>query len=252
MDESPPPQAPSPMTIDGADEDKVLSNSAVLTRREVIARRLRRVKQLARCYRGHYWALMEDLKSKYREYYWTYGKSPFKDDERGGVVSGDRVNGTDNAVVSGDDFVRCAFSGCKSKAMALTRFCHAHILLDSKQMLYRGCTTVAKKWAFLFFIFFKCLVLWCSNSWSTSVVVCLNNLVSWNLENSLNFMGILCRRRECVTFFFIPWTWYLVVWVWRRWIRVLEETMCVLIDYVCLWLLVIFLSFWVQASRFSV
>lgn len=89
---------------------------------------------------------MNDLRSKYRDYYWTYGKSPFKDDEENpnGVVLGDRVNGTDNGVVVGDDFVRCAFSGCKSKAMALTRFCHTHILSDSKQKLYRGCTTVAK------------------------------------------------------------------------------------------------------------
>ncbi|KAL1336813.1 hypothetical protein AAHE18_10G090200 [Arachis hypogaea] len=46
--------------------------------------------------------------------------------------------------VGGDDVVRCAFGGCKIKAMALTRYCHAHILSDPKQKLYRGCRTVAK------------------------------------------------------------------------------------------------------------
>ncbi|KAK7336216.1 hypothetical protein VNO77_16750 [Canavalia gladiata] len=145
MEESP-KHPSSSMTIDGAEIDRVLANSAVLTRREVIERRLRRVRQLARCYRVHYWALMEELKSKYRDYYWTYGRSPFKEDEHrpdGTVVSGDNANGTENPAF-GDDVVRCAFGGCKSKAMALTRFCHAHILSDSKQRLYRGCSTVAK------------------------------------------------------------------------------------------------------------
>lgn len=153
MDDSPPPPQPPPMTIDGAGEDVALAKSRVLTRREVMARRLRRVRQLSRCYRGHYWALMEELKSKYREYCWTYGRSPFKDEEHhqnanGNVVSGENGNGTaaENGTVVGDDVVRCAFGGCKSKAMALTRFCHAHILSDSRQKLYRGCRIVAKKW----------------------------------------------------------------------------------------------------------
>ncbi|XP_061354845.1 uncharacterized protein LOC133299410 [Gastrolobium bilobum] len=146
MEESAPQPPLPPMTIDGADIDAALAKSHVLTRREVIERRLRRVKQLSRYYRRHYWALMEELKHKYKEYYWIYGKSPFKEDENlpnGTVVSGGNANGTENTAVS-DDIVRCAFGGCKTKAMALTRFCHAHILLDSKQSLYLGCSTVAK------------------------------------------------------------------------------------------------------------
>ncbi|CAL0332934.1 unnamed protein product [Lupinus luteus] len=142
MDNSSPPPPPPPMTINGADEDSALSNSRVLTRRELIARRLRRVRQLARCYRGHYWTLMEDLKSKHREYYWIYGKSPFvSENANDTVVLGGNVNG---ATVVGNDVVRCATSGCKTKAMALTRFCHTHILSDSRQKLYRGCRFVVK------------------------------------------------------------------------------------------------------------
>ncbi|XP_027359502.1 INO80 complex subunit D-like [Abrus precatorius] len=131
---------PRPMVIDGGGHDAALANSRFLTREEVLRRRLRRLKQLSRCYRGHYWALMEELKSKYREYYWTYGKSPFKEDHA------DSDNENPNGVVSGvgDDIVRCRFGGCKTKAMALTKYCHAHILSDSKQMLYQGCRAVAK------------------------------------------------------------------------------------------------------------
>jgi KAT8 regulatory NSL complex subunit 2 len=144
-----------PMTIDGAEEDQILSNSSVLTRREVLTRRLRRVKQLTRSYRRHYWALMGEVKTKYREYCWTYGKSPFKDDEENlnGAVLGETGNGTEN----NEDFIRCGYSGCKSKAMALTRFCHTHILSDSKQKLYRGCTAVAKKSVFYFFNLMFCV-----------------------------------------------------------------------------------------------
>jgi hypothetical protein len=138
-----PPQQIAPMTIDGADEDLALANSSVLTRREVLVRRLRRVRQLSRCYRGHYWALMEELKAKYREYYWTYGRSPFKEDEERN--SGNASAAAAAAVDNGDDFVRCASSGCKTKAMALTKYCHAHILSDPNQKLYRGCTAVAKR-----------------------------------------------------------------------------------------------------------
>ncbi|OIW06483.1 hypothetical protein TanjilG_05254 [Lupinus angustifolius] len=132
---------PHPTAVDGADHDSALAKSRFLTREELIRRRLRRVRQLGRFYRDHYWTLMEDIRSKYRDYCWNFGKSPFicNNNENG--------NGNGNDVVLdgvGDDIVRCRFSGCKSKAMALTTFCHAHILSDPKQNLYMGCRTVAK------------------------------------------------------------------------------------------------------------
>ncbi|KAF2322173.1 hypothetical protein GH714_008155 [Hevea brasiliensis] len=39
---------------------------------------------------------------------------------------------------------RCLFVGCKLKAMALTSFCHLHILSDAKQKLYKPCGYVIK------------------------------------------------------------------------------------------------------------
>ncbi|KAK7380678.1 hypothetical protein VNO78_33193 [Psophocarpus tetragonolobus] len=148
MDES--GSASAPVTVDGGEVDEALGQSHVLTREEVLRRRLRRVRQLGRCYRAHYWALMEELRSKYRDYCWTYGKSPFKEDHNHNNESDNDNNAIANAngVVSGvaasDDIVRCRFSGCKTKAMALTKYCHAHILSDSKQRLYQGCRAVAK------------------------------------------------------------------------------------------------------------
>ncbi|CAI9772388.1 unnamed protein product [Fraxinus pennsylvanica] len=117
-----------PMRIDGSEDDLILSKSEYLTRPEVLKRRARRTKQLVRIYRDHYWALMEELKLKYREYCWEYGKSPFQEDEENEKINSNCGDGT-----------RCGVHGCKAKAMALTRFCHMHILSDSKQKLYKAC-----------------------------------------------------------------------------------------------------------------
>lgn len=143
----PPPEAghqpPLPgddrLALAGADVDAALAGSLFLSHDEVLRRRLRRVNQLACYYRRQYWALMEDLRSRYRRYYWDHGRGPFAGDSPspdGALEGGADVpsDGKDYRPAS-----RCAFPACKSKAMALTRFCHAHILSDVKQKLYKPC-----------------------------------------------------------------------------------------------------------------
>lgn len=135
----------------------MLSKSEFLTRHEVLKRRARRVKQLAGIYRDHYWALMEDLKHKYREYYWEYGKSPFQEDVESnnhnlnnasnhikGETGDSSVQDNGNSVNCNGSSNRCGVHGCKSKAMALTRFCQMHILSDAKQKLYKACNYAIK------------------------------------------------------------------------------------------------------------
>ncbi|XP_026420210.1 INO80 complex subunit D-like [Papaver somniferum] len=177
----------SPLVIEGDEEDTILKKSEYLTREEVIRRRLRRVRQMEKLYKDHYWSLMEELRVKYREYYWEYGKSPFKEEETrerggnhhnnngngglangGGVVvegSGDNHNNVNGGVgggggsgsggaklglVNGGEdnndgkYKRCVFVGCKSKPMALANHCHQHIILDSRQTLYKTCNYVTK------------------------------------------------------------------------------------------------------------
>uniref|UniRef100_A0A5B7BDB2 KAT8 regulatory NSL complex subunit 2 n=1 Tax=Davidia involucrata TaxID=16924 RepID=A0A5B7BDB2_DAVIN len=148
--------ASTAMAIDGSDEDSALSKSEFLTRQEVLKRRSRRLKQLARVYRDHYWSLTEELKLKHREYYWEYGKSPFQDDEdienldrkNSTLGTGEDANTNNNGSKLGLGMGvianRCVVNGCKLKAMALTRFCHSHILSDAQQKLYRGCNYVTK------------------------------------------------------------------------------------------------------------
>ncbi|XP_058216230.1 uncharacterized protein LOC131327202 [Rhododendron vialii] len=137
----------SAMALDGSDSDSaVLSRSEFLTRQEVLSRRSRRLKRLAKVYREHYWSMMEDVKVKFREYYWEYGKSPFQEGEildRGEVNQGNGKLGLGSGA-NGSSAGRCEVHGCKVKAMALTKFCHSHILSDAKQKLYKGCSYATK------------------------------------------------------------------------------------------------------------
>ncbi|XP_050363021.1 uncharacterized protein LOC126781939 isoform X2 [Argentina anserina] len=106
-------------------------------RRDVLRRRSQNLKQLAKCYRDHYWALMEDLKIHYRDYYWNYGVSPVHENNNNNNGGGDGDNDKFNR--------RCSSIGCKLTAMALTSFCQLHILSDSKQRLYKACDYVIKR-----------------------------------------------------------------------------------------------------------
>ncbi|KAL5991006.1 hypothetical protein ACLOJK_011912 [Asimina triloba] len=141
-------QSKPALVVDGAEEDLSLRLSLSLTREEVLRRRSRRIKQLGRYYKSQYWALMDELKAQYRDYYWKYGKSPFKegDDATGFDGEGSGENHSDFRSNGGSDggMRKCASVGCKSKAMALTSYCHNHILSDSKQKLYKPCSYVIK------------------------------------------------------------------------------------------------------------
>ncbi|KAK9287645.1 hypothetical protein L1049_016082 [Liquidambar formosana] len=156
-------RSPSP-NLPLSPQDLTFTNASHLTRQELLRRRSHHLKQLSRCYRDHYWALMEELKVQYREYYWKYGVSPCKEfeeresGERGGINAvGVEGSGENNNVNNKHDRFglglgesssssghQCSFVGCKLKAMALTNFCHLHILSDSKQNLYKPCNYVIK------------------------------------------------------------------------------------------------------------
>ncbi|XP_059632875.1 uncharacterized protein LOC132275411 [Cornus florida] len=143
------PNATSPtpsLDITPSPEDLYLSNSSHLSRQEVLKLRSHRLKQLSKCYRDQYWALMEDLRVQYRDYVWKYGMSPFRqDEEKGSTKDGcdGIIEGSGETNANANNLL-CVFYGCKLKAMALTNFCQLHILSDSKQQLYKPCDFVIK------------------------------------------------------------------------------------------------------------
>ncbi|KAK9942421.1 hypothetical protein M0R45_008088 [Rubus argutus] len=128
---------PSTSTSPG-EEDLVFSRASHLTRQELLHRRSHNLKQLTQCYKDHYWALMEDLKVQYRDYYWNFGLSPFPVKQDTNAVADDDDSNNNNV------HRHCTSVGCKLTAMALTSFCQFHILSDSKQRLYKACDYVIK------------------------------------------------------------------------------------------------------------
>ncbi|GMY32362.1 INO80 complex subunit D-like [Fagus crenata] len=125
-----------------------LSRASHLTRQELLRRRSHHLKQLSKCYRAHYWALMDQLKLQYKHYYWKFGVSPFQQDaaesnERDIQTQAANSEACDNNNNNYNN-QRCVFVACKQKAMPLTSFCHLHILSDSKQKLYKPCTYVTR------------------------------------------------------------------------------------------------------------
>ncbi|KAG1331306.1 hypothetical protein COCNU_02G012740 [Cocos nucifera] len=61
------------VVVEGMEEDEVLSDAGALSRDEVLRRRLRRVRQLQSLYRRQYWALVEEVRVRHRDYYWELG-----------------------------------------------------------------------------------------------------------------------------------------------------------------------------------
>ncbi|PKA66693.1 hypothetical protein AXF42_Ash003348 [Apostasia shenzhenica] len=132
----------SGMLIDGEEEDEALAGAEFLSREEVLHRRSRRLKQLKRCYLQRYWALMEEMRINHRDYYWEFGKSPV---EEKSTRAGSGLREGKKGSSSVGDWKRCAYIGCKSKAMLLTCYCHPHILCETKQELYKACGYVTKR-----------------------------------------------------------------------------------------------------------
>ncbi|CAL8085644.1 unnamed protein product [Prunus armeniaca] len=160
---------PNPSTskippIPPSQEEIALSDASHLTRPEVLRRRSYFLRQLRKFYKSKYWAFMEEVKKKHREFYWNFGVSPFKDEHKSDRDAAGNAEGTDEnnnninsnfnnnnggAAIARTDVdakkkLQCSYHQCKTKAMPLTSFCHLHILSDSKQKLYKPCGFVIK------------------------------------------------------------------------------------------------------------
>ncbi|KAF3328534.1 INO80 complex subunit D-like protein [Carex littledalei] len=135
------PPNPSPEKLSSEEEGcSVLGQAAALSREEVLRRRSKRLQRLEAVYRKQYWALMEEMKNKHREYCWEHGKSPLEEEEgEDRNIEGEADLGL--GLETGER-KRCFFYACKTKAMPLTKFCHLHILSDPKQNLYKQCAFV--------------------------------------------------------------------------------------------------------------
>ncbi|CAL0320684.1 unnamed protein product [Lupinus luteus] len=126
-----------PISMAQSSESSALSFSH-LSHPELLKRRYDNLKLLSKCYRELYWALLEKIKTHYRDYLLEYGVTPFK--EHNDVSE----NKNKSSELGQSESLICVFVGCDSKAMPLTSFCYLHILSDPNQKLYKPCNYVIK------------------------------------------------------------------------------------------------------------
>jgi hypothetical protein len=123
------------------------ATAEALTQEEVLRRRRRRAARLAGVYRRLYWAMAEEVRARHRQYVWDLARSPLEAEQPpappGGPVPAAVGEPPKPAPVPRRK--KCGFTGCKVRAMATTRFCHSHILSDPKQMLYKPCASIIKR-----------------------------------------------------------------------------------------------------------
>jgi hypothetical protein len=153
--EAPPPaavpeeaQPPNPSIPPGNPPSPEMEATAeALTREEVLHRRRRRAARLAGVYRRLYWAMADEVRAKHRQYVWDLGQSPLEPEQPlpppgAAAFPGNGVAPRSTPVPRRK---KCAFAGCKVRAMAMTKFCLSHIFSDPNQALYKPCTYFMKR-----------------------------------------------------------------------------------------------------------
>ena len=140
-------QAQNPSIAPGDPPSPEMETTAeALTREDVLRRRRRRVARLAGVYRRLYWAMAEEVRARHRQYVWDLARSPLEAEQPpappGGPIP---AAGEPPRPAPVPRRKKCGFTGCKVRAMATTRFCHSHILSDPKQLLYKPCAYITKR-----------------------------------------------------------------------------------------------------------
>jgi len=140
-------QAQNPSIAPGDPPSPEMETTAeALTREEVLRRRRRRAARLAGVYRRLYWAMAEEVRARHRQYVWDLARSPLEAEQPPappGVPIPAAGEPPRPAPVPRRK--KCGFTGCKVRAMATTRFCHSHVLSDPKQLLYKPCAYITKR-----------------------------------------------------------------------------------------------------------
>ena len=140
-------QTPNPSIVPGDPPSPEMEATAeALTREEVIRRRRRRAARLAGVYRRLYWAIAEEVRARHRQYVWDLARSPLEAEQPppppGAPIP---AVGEPQRSAPVPRRKKCGFTGCKVRAMATARFCHSHILSDPKQVLYKPCAYITKR-----------------------------------------------------------------------------------------------------------
>jgi hypothetical protein len=91
--------------------------------------------------------MAEEVRARHRRYVWDLARSPLEAEQPpappGGPIPA--AGEPPRPAPVPPRRKKCGFTGCKVRAMATTRFCHSHILSDPKQLLYKPCAYITKR-----------------------------------------------------------------------------------------------------------
>ena len=104
-----------------------VSQEATTTQRQLVERRLKRMRELRALYRDQYFVLMEELRRKHRRFELERGHGGSREAESEASLARETL-GLPKA---------CVVDGCNARPMPCAHHCFAHITLDGEQKLYR-------------------------------------------------------------------------------------------------------------------
>lgn len=104
-----------------------VSQEATTTQRQLVERRLKRMRGLRALYRDQYFVLLEELRRKHRRFELERGHGGSREAESEASLARETL-GLPKA---------CVVDGCNARPMPCAHHCFAHITLDGEQKLYQ-------------------------------------------------------------------------------------------------------------------
>ena len=109
---------------EGGEEERA---TATMTQRQLVERRLKRMRELRALYRNQYFVLLEELRRKHRRFELERGHGGSREAESEASLARETL-GLPKA---------CVVDGCNARPMPCAHHCFTHITLDKEQKLYR-------------------------------------------------------------------------------------------------------------------
>lgn len=109
------------------EEEATTTTASTTTQRQLVERRLKRMRELRALYRDQYFVLLEELRRKHRRFELERGHGGSREAESEASLARETL-GLPKA---------CVVDGCNARPMPCAHHCFAHITLDGEQKLYQ-------------------------------------------------------------------------------------------------------------------
>jgi hypothetical protein len=120
-------EALKPKEEEEEEEEAATTTASTTTQRQLVERRLKRMRELRALYRDQYFVLLEELRRKHRRFELERGHGGSREAESEASLARETL-GLPKA---------CVVDGCNARPMPCAHHCFAHITLDGEQKLYQ-------------------------------------------------------------------------------------------------------------------